>query len=157
MTFLTKECLTQPATIEEREIEGFGIAKIIRLTRSKRMKLDSWLRPGGDLNEWRKDNFDLKLVSLCLLDGDGELMFELETDEQFSEFVDQVADADSVPWELVIRQVLIANGYMQEVDEKAPEAVLEKLEGFKQTLIDCLPADSQERLEFLTLMNWQTA
>jgi len=110
--FLTKEQLTRPPKTVEVEITGLGVARIRELSRSSRQDLDLWLRPDGKLDKARESAMDLKLVSLCLENDEGELMFDCSTDEAFTEFESQVESAAAGPWSLLIHEVMKANGFI---------------------------------------------
>jgi hypothetical protein len=117
MTFLTAESFTREAKTEEVEIKGIGTARITELTRSRKQKFDAWLRPGGELDVSRDESRDLKLCVLCLVDGNDDLLFDLD-DAEFDSFVADLQDKAAGPWLEVSYQVLRVNGYIKEIDDE---------------------------------------
>ena len=119
----TIEALTRPATIKRVSVKGVGEICIMELTRSAKQKFDAWLRPGGVTDEARDKNRDLKICTLCLVDESGDYLFDFD-DQEFEDFAREMDDKAAAPWDEVAYQVLLANGYIQAIEE--PEELLKK-------------------------------
>lgn len=114
---ITKNQLTRPAKVVEVDIAGLGLAKIRELTRSRKQELDLWLQSESKNSTERDKLLDLKIVTLCLEDESGELMFPFETDQAFNDFAKEQAANAAGPWTLISHEVLKVNGYITETEE----------------------------------------
>lgn len=124
---LTKDDLMKPAPISygETEVDG-GKVRYRSMTLSEANRFDAWLRPGGKLNQKRRLARNLKLATVCLVDADGNSLFDFadtkEGNVEFFEFVDGIQVGAADRWDVITLAVMQHNGWLASADKDAGDS-----------------------------------
>ena len=124
---LTAEQLLTPLPLEEKtvEIDGLGKIKLKQLSFSQEGKLSMWLFPKGKRSKQRQSSYGLKMVTECLVNHNGEKLFDFPDTEAgnkaFFEFADKIGAGASGYWSEVINEVRLLNKDGEELEDETNE------------------------------------
>ena len=110
---MSREQLLTPIPLKQKTVTiSGGDVTIRQLSHSEAAKWDMWQRPNGKLDEERKLNRDLKLITMCVIDSDGQLIL---TEDDIPALSAQPSDFTSE----LSYQVMLINGFLVEVEDLA--------------------------------------
>lgn len=115
-------------------VDGWGEFKIRQMRQSEAAKLGQWTMPKGKLDEDRAAQRNLKMITICVIDDDGNPLFD-ESDIPALE-----SQPTSVVSELHLA-ILDINNYL---DEEEKDALLGKSESCSDVKSDSSTSDSPE-------------
>lgn len=121
--YATLDCFRKviPCAITDLETAHFGTVRVRRFSRSVASKLDAWLRPNGKASTARKKLRNLKIVTLSVVDGDGNLVFNFDDDEagtkKLAAFAKEIEESEATPWDEFIYEVMVVQGYFKKEED----------------------------------------
>lgn len=109
-----------PCQTKTVETDHFGTVLVRQFSRADANRIDAWLRPKGKLSDTRNKYRDLRIVTMSIVDAEGNHIFPFpdtkEGNQKFFAFAGEIEESSAEPWEELIYEVMVIQGYYKKVE-----------------------------------------